>query len=358
MAVCNKCIREIDEENFYLSKNGLRMKTCKKCYTMHVNVREPSTFYHILKDIDIPFMPAEWDTLVDRYAADPRKSKASTVVGRYISKMKLNQYASYNFEDTERLIADYNTKAQKAKEEEEALIKQYAKATGMAEEDMPEWLEKNGFADAEDGKMNLFDFSREERRRLTLKWGGLYKPEEWTVLEDFYNRMKETYEINGASHEDYLKKICKTSLKMDQAIDIGDIQGFSQLSKGYDMLMKSAKFTAVQNKTESSNFIDSIGEMVRICESEGFIPRFHTEEEKDIVDVTLKDMSIYLERLVKNELNLGSLIESAAKTMQMQAEEDEADENNLEEYVLKDEDYMESDILHSTEEEEDSDVSD
>jgi hypothetical protein len=38
--------------------------------------------------------------------------------------------------------------------------------------------------------------------------------------------------------------VCKTSLKTNQLLDIGDIDGAQKASKMYDMLMKSGKFTA------------------------------------------------------------------------------------------------------------------
>jgi hypothetical protein len=136
--------------------------------------------------------------------------------------------------------------------------------------------------------------------------------------------------------------ICKSSLKMNQAIDTGDIDGFSKLSKNYDQIMRSAKFTAVQNKTSEEAFISSIGEMVRLCEAEGFIPRYHDEENQDIVDLTIKDITAYLDRLVKTELNLGSLIESTIKQMEMQSTEDD----EIITVELEDDDFLElSDLI-------------
>jgi len=57
--------------------------------------------------------------------------------------------------------------------------------------------------------------------------------------------------------------------------------------KMYDMLMKSGKFTAAQNKTESGNAVDSISELVMLCEKDGFIPRYYVDGPKDKVDRTL-----------------------------------------------------------------------
>lgn len=323
----------MNEENFYLDKTGEHMKTCKKCITMHVNVYEPSTFYHILQEVDVPFMPSEWDNLVTRYGGDPKKTKGSSILGRYLAKMKLSQYSHLKWADTDRLIEEHQERLAKLKLLEDEQRDRYSRATGT------EGIEDEG--------VQRFDFgsnlTRLERDRMIAKWGRLYKEDEWLQLESFYNQMHQTYDIRGASHEDYLKMICKTSLKMNQAIDTGDIDGFSKLSKNYDAMMRSAKFTAVQNKTEEEAFISSIGEMVRLCESEGFIPRYHDEENEDIVDLTIKDITAYLDRLVKTELNLGSLIESTIKQMEM--ESTESDEATTAE-ELEDEDFLEfSDLL-------------
>ncbi len=331
---CNKCVRELAEENFYLDKTGTHMETCKKCITMHVNVHEPSTLYHILEKIDIPFIPSEWENLVNRYAAgDPRKNKSSSIVGRYISKMKLSQYTGSTWADTPRFLEEHNQRLINLKKLEDERREQYANATGKP------------ITEIEDEMGNAFDFgstmTRIQKDLMIQKWGRLYKEEEWLQLEEFYNKMHETYDIQGASHEDYLKMICKTSLKMNQAIDTGDIDGFSKLSKNYDAMMRSAKFTAVQNKPEENNFISSIGEMVRMCETDGFIPRYLHQEPQDIVDLTLNDIKNYLTRLVKTELNLGSLIESTVKMIENEAERDVESEESLE-----DSDFLEfSDML-------------
>ena len=54
--------------------------------------------------------------------------------------------------------------------------------------------------------------------------------------------MTESYDIQGAGHEDILKMVCKTSLKANQLLDIGDVDGAQKMVKMYDSLMKSGKF--------------------------------------------------------------------------------------------------------------------
>lgn len=69
------------------------------------------------------------------------------------------------------------------------------------------------------------DLTDEERIYLRLKWGKTYKPEEWVRLEQLYTEMMESYDIQAAGHIDTLKLICKASLKSNQLLDIGDIEG-------------------------------------------------------------------------------------------------------------------------------------
>jgi hypothetical protein len=60
-------------------------------------------------------------------------------------------------------------------------------------------------------------------------------------------------------------------------MDLGDIDGAQKATKMYDSLMKQGKWTAQQNKAEKGEYVDSISELVAICEADGFIPRFYVD---------------------------------------------------------------------------------
>lgn len=161
--------------------------------------------------------------------------------------------------------------------------------------------------------------------------------------------MMNSYDIQSAGHIDTLKLICKTSLKANQLIDIGDIEGYQRVSKVYDGLMRSGNFTAAQNKAESGEYIDSISELVAICETDGFIPRYYTDGPQDKVDRTLQDLQSYTRTLVTEEMGLGNLIEQAVKQIEADKlkeaeqindsiDEDEAMENSL--FSDKAKDYL------------------
>ena len=354
---CKTCNRTMDEGQFYLSKrldkypqNG-KLPECKKCITRHVNNWEPRTFTWILEEIDVPYIEDEWNTLVERYCQDRSKVTGMTVLGRYLSKMKLKQYRDYGWDDTEKIKAENEAKKRdvmarqgySGEEIEAALAAGTMPPKPEGWDETPEeeaspptvdMLEPDGFSD---------DLTEEDKTYLTLKWGKMYKPYEWVQLEQYYQEMMESFDIQTPSHVDYLKLICKTSLKCHQLIDLGDIEAFQKMSKVYDTLMKSAKFTAVQNKAESGEFMSSISELVLLCEKEGgFIERFYTDEPKDKVDMTIKDMQGYTHSLIENETNLSELIEGAVKALQRQAEKEE--DEDIDDEDLDIEDIVESDM--------------
>lgn len=119
------------------------------------------------------------------------------------------------------------------------------------------------------------------------------------------------------------------------------------MSRVYDQLMKSGNFTAQQNKNAQGDAVDCIGELVALCEKEGFIPRYYTDGPQDKVDKTLLDLQNYTHSLVTEEMNLGTLIEQAVKEIaadkekEAEASSEDIDEDELLEHELFDEEKTE-----------------
>ena len=368
---CEKCKKTMRADQFYGSNNTEKypegkLKICKQCMTLRVDNWDPETYLWILQECDVPYIPEEWNKLMLSYAKDPSKVTGTTIIGRYLSKMKLAQFKQYRWQDSKFLQDMANKKT------EETMKRQGYSAAEIATVlagqqlsipdkplEMPDLTPEpaaSGYEPAMSKPEDYFaeqagididlgaDLTDEDKRYLLIKWGKAYKPEEWVKLEQLYKEMEESYDIQGAGHEDILKLVCKTSLKANQLLDIGDVDAAQKMVKMYDGLMKSGKFTAAQNKAENGEFLDSIGELVVICEKEGFIPRYYTGSPNDRVDETLMDLKNYTHSLVVDEMNLGNLIENAVKQMveQESKEEDEDVEEELE-YEnldeLKDEDF-------------------
>ena len=368
LKACQKCGKVMDEEaQFYLRKDGTRMDLCKKCLTLHIDNFNPETFLWILKDMDLPYIPEEWNVLRDRAFAKNPNLNGMSVFGKYLSKMKLKQWKQYGWEDSEKLQA-LNAEKKRAVEAEREKYEEHLKEqleSGEITESQYKTLVStqtqnqeqlyvqpivadaidNPFGDGsnfrpEDDLVDLGEeLTEDDKMYLAMKWGRLYKPAEWVELEKTYKEMTESFDIQDADTINTLILICKTNLKMNQYLDSGDIEGFQKISKVSESLRKTAKFTAAQNKDDKDEYVDSVGELTAMCEKDGFIPRYVTNVPQDKVDATLKDMNDYVKKLVTQDLGFGQQIEDALKKIQIQKEMEESfdqdvelDDNDFEEY--------------------------
>lgn len=376
---CQKCNRTKDEGNFYGSNNlekypEGKLNLCKECLTMHVDNWNPDTYLWILEECDVPYVAEEWNKLLASYAKDKTSVTGMTIIGRYLSKMKLKQFKDYRWKDSGFLQEVANNKMENAMKAQGYDAQEIAEAIAKATIPLPEqpipddenYLDNHGYKtevpnyfDQLNGikeEDTTFDNSLtdEDKLYLRMKWGKTYRPEEWVQLEKLYTDMVESYDIQSAGHIDTLKMVCKTSLKANQLLDMGDVEGAQKMVKMYDMLMKSGKFTAAQNKAEKGEFVDSFSELFAICEKDGFVPRYYTDGPQDKVDRTIQDLQKYTRSLVTEEMNLGNLIEQAVKQIQADkekeamrdaeaADDDEAFEAELfdeDQKYLEDEDFL------------------
>lgn len=411
---CPECNTLKLESDFYRTNNPDKNKypngkipICKRCRTMMLNNWKEETIIDLIEECDVPWVPQEWNKLLEKFATDPADVTGMTIMGRYLSKMQLNQYSGLRWKDTEL----YQLKLENAIREamigqgfpdediEKAIIidktlLRYPGATipplptipsktrEVEEKQTPTLnvsrLEESVFPEEpigvpevkinNDGTVNNYEYipnyfeqeddisyedelTQEDKKFLRLKWGKTYSTEELVRLEKLYREMEESFDIQNAGHRDTLVKVCKTSLKSEQLLDIGDIDNAQKAVKMYEALMKAGNFTAVQNKTETGNFVDSISEIVEMCEKQGYIERLYVEEPKDRVDLTLMDMQRYTSELVKGETNLTNLVETALKQNMKDDEESKnkdikelSDEDlfaDLDKEVLSDNDFSE-----------------
>ena len=350
---CEKCNRTMGGDQFYGSNNlekypEGKLRQCKKCITMHVDNFNPDTYLWILQECDVPYVPEEWNKLLATYGKDRAKLTGTTILGRYLSKMKLKQWRDYRWKDTEFLQEVANKRIEETMKRQGYEPAEIAMAIRQACVPIPQGEleappppvaatsndEEDYFAQINGGHDDFVDdLTEEDKTYLRLKWGKTYKPEEWVKLEQLYEEMMASYDIQGAGHIDTLKLICNTSLKANQLIDIGDIEGFQKMSKVYNDLMKSGKFTAAQNKAESGEFVDSIGELIEMCEKQGYIERYYIESPKDRVDLTIAEMQRYTRTLVEEETNLTLMVEKALRDIE---KEDKDNAENTEDSIVDD----------------------
>lgn len=370
---CEKCGRSMNENQFYTYKSGQKTELCKKCLTMHVDNFNPDTFLWLLEKMDVPYVPNEWNVLRDRaYEKDPNKMNGMSVFGKYLSKMKLKQWKDYGWEDSEKLQALEEEKKKaliihneqhkenwKEKYENgeisEAEYKTMTSVPLQAASQIPGVLIGSVGANNPFNEVNFIsqeelpdpteELTDDDKVYLAMKWGRMYTPREWIELEQSYDEMMSSFDIQDADTVNTLMFICKTKLKMNQALDSADIEGFQKLSKVYNDLRKSAKFTAAQNKEEKKDFVDCVGNLVAYCEKEGgAIPKYELKTDLDIVDTVINDLKKYTKDLIYEDKALASQIENYLKKREISEEQKkdrkEAKALGFDNVQLKDEDYQ------------------
>ena len=370
---CEKCGRTMNENQFYTYKDGRKTELCKKCLTMHVDNFNPDTFLWLLEKMDVPYVPNEWNVLRDRaYEKDPNKMNGMSVFGKYLSKMKLKQWKDYGWEDSEKLQAleeekkkaliihnEQNKESWKEKYENgeisEAEYKTMTSVPLQAASQVPGVLvgsigsnnpfNEVNFISQEELPDPTEELTDDDKVYLAMKWGRMYTPREWIELEQSYDEMMSSFDIQDADTINTLMFICKTKLKMNQALDSADIEGFQKLSKVYNDLRKSAKFTAAQNKEEKKDFVDCVGNLVAYCEKEGgAIPKYELKTDLDIVDTVINDLKKYTKDLIYEDKALASQIENYLKKREISEEQKkdrkEAKALGFDNVQLKDEDYQ------------------
>lgn len=380
---CEKCGKSMDESQFYTYRDGTKVELCKKCLTMHIDNFNPETYVWLLEKMDVPYVPSEWNTLRDKaFAKDPRKMNGMSVFGKYLSKMKLKQWKDKRWADTEQLKAEDEKQRKLYLEEhpevaarEEKLKIQYERgeisesqyntymSTIELNNQLPPayvgntdgvgnyapgtnpYIESN-FIPEEDMNDPTSELTKDDRIYLAMKWGRCYQPSEWIELETKYNEMMNSFDIQDSDTIGTLILTCKTYLKMNQALDCGDVDGFQKLSRVYDTLRKSAKFTAAQNKEQKNDFVDCVGEMVAYCEKNGGqIPKYDINTPQDVVDKIISDLKDYNRSLIYEDKTLAQQIENYIKNREnaevMKKDREKAKEQGLLDIELEDEHYEE-----------------
>lgn len=407
---CQRCQKWLNATTmFYTYKDKSKPQVCKKCLTAYIDNFDPSTFVWVLQKMDVPYIPSEWNIIRDKaFADDPYKMTGLSVLGKYLSRMRLLRFKDKTFADSEAMVAELEGKAaEKTKQQleeqkrfEESLkkdldagiITQAQYKTYMSTETLKEQLpplnadavvgfiepppaakgKKNAAAggttsapaptsyqQALKGVMNPFqqknfipqdelpdpgeDLTKEDRIYLAMKWGRLYSPAQWVSLQKLYKQFIQSFDIQGAARIDTLKLICKTSLKLNEAADVGDIDSFQKLTRVYDTLMKSAKFTQAQNKNSDSDNFNSVGAIVDFIEAKkGSIPRYSIDEPRDTVDTVLEDLKRYTRNLIYEDKALAREIEKylQQKKISEQMEKEAALEEKDKAFQLSQEQYL------------------
>lgn len=246
---CAKCGRSKRVDEFFSYRDGEKCEMCKQCLCEHIDNSDPETFKWILEKFDVPYIERSWVEIANRvYKEAPSKFGPMSVIGKYMRNMKIAQYKDYRWADSDSLNAlkpsatssDDENELKRRLESGEITQAQYdtmsSTAKSSSKDVVPIFTECDDME--RDVSANLTD---EDRRYLINKWGTSYKASEWLKMEDMYNRYAAEYDLN-VDRAETLKKMCKTSLKMDIALDSDNMLDYKSLSQVLDSLRKSGKF--------------------------------------------------------------------------------------------------------------------
>lgn len=157
--------------------------------------------------------------------------------------------------------------------------------------------------------------SEERRQELKAKWGRNYDDEDLEYLNDLYNGLLSTQNINGKLQMDQAEKLCKISLAINRCILEGcDDKLLSQLLAGYEKLIKTGDFTP--KNVKNANDFDTMGELLKWKEKGGWVNNYYDNVPRDVVDETIANMQAFNQRLYTNEAGIGEEISNRLKALQ------------------------------------------
>lgn len=301
---CSGCDSDKSTKDFYKS-NGTTdsgyIPYCKDCcykYSLDNNNNfNIEKFKEMLQKIDKPFIYNIWNTNESKIGVPNengtiRCKTLKSAIGYYIKDVSMKQYRDFKYKDS--------------------IFEPIDDKNDLNSDDNENYIKNKNYIPSQ----------------VIEKWGGNYTVKQISKLEKFYNDMINSYDVKTASHKDYLKKISKVSLKMDEALDNDNVTEFQKLSTVYDNLMKSAKFTAVQRSAvDDTGGFATFSEFIEALEKEGFIEPAKIKEDYDIVEATISDMKNYTKKLVLGDSSISSM---AIEQLSKFKEKEDTEENSFE----------------------------
>lgn len=159
------------------------------------------------------------------------------------------------------------------------------------------------------------ELNSHELMKLKMFWEtdgqDKYTETQLQYLDKLYKDTERTQNISTGAQIDQAKKLARLSLDMDIAQREGNLQLYSSLMRAYVDLIKIAEFTP-KSATSNASF-ETVGELIAFLERTGFMNAFYDGEERDIVDKTIKNQQMFLQRIVTGE---GTLSERVAQRLE------------------------------------------
>ena len=264
LKVCNRCQAPQTPESFAPTKSIFyadgALPICNSCIESYLEDVEFDwgEVNKLCQYADIPFVPKEWERM--------RELNGSNAFPKYAEVFAQSEYEDLGWSEYFEAF-------------------RALKASGELDDELP------GIAD-------------KKRQQLQERWGANYDDEALHYLENLYNGLMTTQNVNGALQVDQALKICKMSYEIDCRIREG--ADFDKLLSSYDKLVKAAEFTP--KNVKNINDFDSVGELIKWLEKRGWHNTFYDDVSRDIVDETMQNFQAFNQRLYTNESGIGEQI--------------------------------------------------
>ena len=345
---CTKCHRSKSESDFFLSPTG-PLPVCKSCLLSIFSPSDPLTFLPVLKACDVAYVPAIFQQ-VSEAAAKAHRSPA-TILGRYMNRMHLGQYSSYHFADSvaaqtyfspDWKVVDPTTMDLPALGEAVPHLASAAGPQTLPSSSSPSFETSSPTSGeiADGPAYSTIHLTADEAHYLQRKWGSTYSFDDLIRLETLYLSTLQDFDIRTTTEKDYLRKICVCSLRYDKAVEADASDEARRWAQMYNDMTKASGFQPIQGQENDKDSFDSVGSLVRFCESAAPIPPFSlTPGEEDKLDLVLKDYKLYLKRLLSSDDSISARIAEAARQLHDQdslvahgaVDDGSSDEDNLRE---------------------------
>ena len=264
LKTCNRCQAPQTPESFAPTKSIFyadgALPICNSCIESYLEDVEFDwgEVNKLCQYADIPFVPKEWERM--------RELNGSNAFPKYAEVFAQSEYEDLGWSEYFEAF-------------------RALKASGELDDELP------GIAD-------------KKRQKLQERWGANYDDEALRYLENLYNGLMTTQNVNGALQIDQALKICKMSYEIDCRIREG--ADFDKLLSSYDKLVKAAEFTP--KNVKNINDFDSVGELIKWLEKRGWHNTFYDDVSRDIVDETMQNFQAFNQRLYTNESGIGEQI--------------------------------------------------
>jgi len=334
---CIKCGKEKRLHNYYtvnkastkdLTKNedivGDKLAICKSCLKSEYKINDTEMAKKFFEELDYPFAENMWQFYIRGKIEDGYPANFKNIFGTILSTLTMEKPTfdmSAEFEEKyKRKLKDQETQAvnsiryEALRNDYEISKRKQKKVVEKAIQKKREDLEREIFLrEREKYDVRPEDLSKSDISYLKNRWGDDYTSKELIGLERNYVSLIKNSDPNDPIKADIVKKISKISMLMDKALDSGDGRDWKDLGNLYDKLVKTADLSV---KKETTDTIDSISEIVAICESTGFIQLDeHIMYDQDKVDLTINNMQKYTRDLVISETGLTKIIKNTLEEM-------------------------------------------